>query len=100
MADSPMGQVAMIPMLAWIAKEAPKHQKATYFAVMAAFTNIALSASNLLTGYMNRIFVIQRGHYEELGLLMITVSLFGLILPIATVMIFNPFGRQKKWPTS
>ena len=100
MADSPMGQVAMIPMLAWIAKEAPKHQKATYFAVMAAFTNIALSASNLLTGYMNRIFVIQRGHYEELGLLMITVSLFGLILPVVTVMIFNPFGRRKKRPTS
>ncbi|MBW2430169.1 MAG: hypothetical protein JRF56_14515, partial [Deltaproteobacteria bacterium] len=38
MADSPMGQVAMVPMLAWIAREAPRSQKATYFAVMAAFT--------------------------------------------------------------
>ena len=41
MADSPLGQVAMIPMLAWIAKEAPRDKKATYFAVMAAFTNLA-----------------------------------------------------------
>ena len=47
MADSPLGQVAMIPMLAWIAKEAPVDQKATYFAVMAAFTNLALSMSSL-----------------------------------------------------
>ncbi|MBW2412541.1 MAG: hypothetical protein JRF72_22300 [Deltaproteobacteria bacterium] len=96
MADSPLGQVAMIPMLAWIAKEAPKHQKATYFAVMAAFTNIALSASQLLTNYMNKIFVIERGRYDELGLLMITVSIIGLVLPVITVMIFNPFGRRKK----
>jgi MFS family permease len=96
MADSPLGQVAMVPMLAWIAKEAPKHQKATYFAVMAAFTNIALSASNLATNYLNKIFVILRGEYDELGLLMITVSLMGLVLPIVAVMIFNPFGRRTK----
>jgi MFS family permease len=95
MADSPLGQVAMVPMLAWIAKEAPKNQKATYFAVMAAFTNIALSASNLATNYLNKIFVIQRGQYDELGLLMITVSAMSLVLPIITVMIFNPIGKQK-----
>ena len=96
MADSPLGQVAMVPMLAWIAKEAPKHQKATYFAVMAAFTNIALSASNLATNYLNKFFVILRGHYDELGLLMITVSSIGLVLPIVAVMIFNPFGGRTK----
>ena len=96
MADSPMGQVAMIPMLAWIAREAPRHQKATYFAVMAAFTNIALSASNLATNYLNEFFVIQRGQYDELGLLMITVSALGLVLPILAVMIFNPSGRSQK----
>jgi MFS family permease len=97
LADSPLGQVAMIPMLAWIAKEAPKHQKATYFAVLAAFTNIALSASNLATKYMNQIFVIDRGQYGELGVLMITVSAMGLVLPIIAVLIFNPFGSQKKY---
>jgi hypothetical protein len=95
MADSPMGQVAMIPMLAWIAKEAPHDKKATYFAVMAAFTNLALSASHLGTNYLNKIFTIPRGHYEELGLLMITATAIGLVLPIMTVFIFNnPFRRQ------
>ena len=42
--ESPLGQIAMIPMLAWIANSAPANLKATYFAVMASFTNLALSA--------------------------------------------------------
>jgi hypothetical protein len=74
MADSPLGQIAMIPMLAWIAKEAPKNQKATYFAVMAAFTNLALSASHLGTKYLNKIFEIRRGQYNELGMLNLTLT--------------------------
>ncbi|RPJ76732.1 MAG: hypothetical protein EHM15_01495 [Desulfobacteraceae bacterium] len=90
MADSPLGQVAMIPMLAWIAKEAPRTQKATYFAVMAAFTNLALSASQLGTKYLNRIFVVERGRYDELGLLMIVTMALGLVLPIAAVWLFRP----------
>ena len=89
MADSPLGQVAMVPMLAWIAREAPKNQKATYFAVLAAFTNLALSASNLATEHINKIFVIERGQYDELGMLMITVTILSLILPILTVVLCN-----------
>ncbi len=89
MADSPLGQVAMVPMLAWIAREAPAKQKATYFAVMAAFTNLALSAAQLGTAYVNKLFVIERGDYSQLGGLFITVALLGLVLPIATVLIVN-----------
>ena len=96
MADSPMGQVAMIPMLAWIAREAPPQSKATYFAVMAAFTNLALSASQLGTRYLNKIFVIERGQYDQLGALLITVGLLGLILPIVTVLFFNLRNREKR----
>ena len=49
--ESPLGQVSMIPILAWIAQSAPSHLKATFFAVLASFTNLALSASNLGTKY-------------------------------------------------
>ena len=41
--ESPLGQIAMIPMLAWIANSAPANLKATFFAVMASFTNLALT---------------------------------------------------------
>ena len=53
------------------------------------FTNLALSASSLGTNYLNQIFIVERGNYAELGRLMITASLIGLILPIATVFIAN-----------
>lgn len=94
MADSPLGQVMMVPMLAWIAREAPADQKATYFAVMAAFTNLALSASNLLTSYFNKLFVVERTDFSELGLLMITVVMTGLLLPILTVFLVNGWKRR------
>ena len=49
-----------------------------------------------VSNYLNKFFVILRGHYDELGLLMITVSSIGLVLPIVAVMIFNPFGGRTK----
>lgn len=99
MADSPLGQVAMVPMLAWIAREAPQEQKATYFAVMAAFTNLALSAASLGTHYMNRLYVVERGRYEDLGGLMIAVNLIGLAVPIATVLLVNRWSRRGSDPS-
>jgi len=96
MADSPVNQVAMIPMLAWIAREAPRDQKATYFAVMAAFTNLALSASSLATNYVNRIFVIERGVYDEMGQLLIAVTAIGVILPTLSVLIVNLIQKRTR----
>ena len=96
MVDSPLGQVAMVPMLAWIAREAPADQKATYFSVMAAFTNLALSASNLLTSYFNEIFTIERGDYGELGMLMIAVIITGLLVPLITVLLVDVWQRAAK----
>jgi hypothetical protein len=90
-----MGQVAMIPMLAWIAREAPLQQKATYFAVLAAFTNLALSASSLGTKYMNDIFVVERGQYGELGRLMIWATVISLCLPILSVVCVHLIQQKK-----
>jgi hypothetical protein len=83
--ESPLGQIAMIPMLAWIANSAPAHLKATFFAVMASFSNLALAASQLGTVYLNEVFVVKRGDYSELGVLMIVATLITLALPLVTV---------------
>lgn len=98
--ESPLGQISMIPMLAWIAKNAPAHLKATFFAVMASFTNLALSTSSLGTKYLNQIYLVTRevrdrvtdtvttaADYSELGWLLITVGLVGLLAPLLTVWI-------------
>jgi len=58
--ESPLGQVAMIPMPAWIAQSATPHLKAIYFAVMASSTNLALSFNNLGTKYLNQFYVVSR----------------------------------------
>jgi hypothetical protein len=83
--ESPLGQIAMIPMLAWIASSAPANLKATYFAVMASFSNLALAAAQLGTKYLNESFVIKRGDYGELGALMITAAVLSLALPLVAV---------------
>jgi hypothetical protein len=77
-------------------KEAPRNQKATYFAVMAAFTNLALSASQLGTKYFNRLFMIERGRYDELGMLMIVTMAIGLVLPLLAVWILQP-RPDRRW---
>ncbi len=98
--ESPLGQIAMIPMLAWIARNAPHNLKATFFAVMASFTNLALSASSLLTKYLNQLFVVARevrdptsdtilvaANYANLGWLLITVALISVVAPLTTIAI-------------
>ena len=85
--ESPLGQIAQIPMLAWIANSAPANLKATYFAVMASFSNLALAASQLGTVYLNRWFVVKRGEYGDLGELMIVTAIMTLVLPLAVVAL-------------
>jgi MFS family permease len=98
--ESPLGQIAMIPMLAWIARSAPESLKATYFAIMASFTNLALSLSQLGTRYMNELYVVTRevknpasgavvtpADYSQLGELLIATTVVGLILPFAAILL-------------
>jgi hypothetical protein len=102
--ESPLGQIAMIPMLAWIANSAPANLKATYFAVMASFSNLALSAAQLGTKYLNQVYVVKRevadratgavkvqADYSELGWLLITATLIGLLVPLMAVLAVRAF---------
>jgi hypothetical protein len=97
--ESPLGQISMIPMLVWIANSAPAHLKATFFAVMASFTNLALSLSQLGTKYLNDVYVVTRevknptsgaiqtpADYSQLGDLLIAQLLLGLALPFAAIL--------------
>jgi hypothetical protein len=105
---SPLGQIAMIPMLAWIANSAPANLKATYFAVMASFSNLALSAGQLGTKYMNEVYVVSRevrdsatgaitvaADYSQLGDLLIVELIIGLLLPFVAIAVVRALGL--KW---
>jgi len=105
--ESPLGQISMIPMLVWIANSAPPNLKATFFAVMASFTNLALSLSQLGTKYLNDVYVVTRevhdqatgaiqtpADYSHLGSLLIAQLLLGLALPLAAI-VFAKVTRFK-----
>lgn len=109
--ESPLGQIAMIPMLAWIANSAPPQLKATYFAVMAALINLALSLSQLLTKLLNQWFVITReikntvtgvviipADYSQLGGLFFTEMFLGVAIPILTIIITKRTLLSKREP--
>jgi hypothetical protein len=108
--ESPLGQIAMIPMLAWIANSAPEQLKATYFAVMAAFVNLALSLAQLLTKALNQWLIITRevkdavsgavtvpADYSELGALLFAVMFIGFALPMSAIFVVKrtlPAARE------
>jgi len=107
--ESPLGQIAMIPMLAWIANSAPAELKATFFAVMASFTNLALSASQLGTKYLNQLFIVTRevrdaatqaitvsADYSHLGWLLIASTTIGFALPMLAILA----ARILRWRTA
>jgi hypothetical protein len=106
--DSPLFQISMIPMLAWIANSAPANLKATYFAIMASFTNLALSASQLGTKYLNQVFVVTRevrdaasgalrvpADYSQLGDLLIAQLLLTVALPFGAILLVR--ALRLKW---
>jgi hypothetical protein len=106
--ESPLGQIAMVPMLAWIAHSAPSHLKATFFAVMASFTNLSLALGQLGTKYLNEIYTVTRevkdptsglvsmpADYSELGYLLIAATVLGLVLPLGAIAVV----RLLRWRT-
>jgi hypothetical protein len=96
--ESPLGQIAMVPMLAWIANSAPDRLKATFFAVMASFTNLALAAAQLGTKYLNQFFTVARevkdatgaikspADYSELGMLLVVTTVLSFVLPMLAIL--------------
>jgi hypothetical protein len=84
---APLAQLSMVPMLALIARTAPPGAEATMFAIMASLMNLALSASELFTRYLNTAFAVTQQDYGHLGRLMIAVGLLGLVPLLALPLL-------------
>lgn len=98
--SSPFADISMVPMLALIAKYAPRGNAATWFALMASLMNLALTAGSLFSKYLNRVFVVTRevrnaagqvvvsADYSQLGHLLVITTAASLILPLLAIWIF------------
>jgi hypothetical protein len=87
--SAPLNQLAMVPMLVLIAKTAPRGGEATMFAIMASLMNLALSASQLFTRYLNEGFAVSQHDYGNLGRLMVTVGAIGLVPLLALPLLWR-----------
>ncbi len=74
---------------------------------MASFTNLALSLSQLGTKYLNQLYTITREvrdertlaiitapNYSELGALLITVTIIGLVVPMIAIVWARTYTSQ------
>ena len=86
--SAPLAQLTMVPMLVLIARTTPKGAEATIFAIMASLMNLALSASELFTRYVNEYYGVTQQDYSNLGQLMIAVMVIGL-LPLMTLPLLR-----------
>jgi len=104
---SPFDYIAGVLMLTLVAIYAPEGKKGTWFALMASLMNIAMSAGRLFTKYLNQAFeitreikegdvVVTQANYSELGTLLWIVIIVGFIVPIVTILIFDPKVKMSK----
>ncbi len=103
---SPFDYIAGVLMLTLVAIYAPEGKKGTWFALMASLMNLALSAGKLMGKYLNQIFVVTRemkedgvvtvaANYQQLEELLWSVIIIGFVLPITTLLFFNPNPKTK-----
>lgn len=88
-AASPFAVLSMIPALALVAKYAPKHGAATWFALMTSLMNLALNAGTLLTKYLNIYLPVERGLYANIPDLMILSTILSIVIPLVIIYLFR-----------
>ena len=98
--SAPLGQLTMVPMLILIARTAPRGAEATMFAIMASLMNLALSASELFTRYLNQAYAVTKDDYSNLGPLMITVLVIGLVPLVALPVLRRAEANLHREPPS
>ncbi|MBP9792085.1 MAG: hypothetical protein KBC27_02630 [Rickettsiales bacterium] len=94
--EDPFSTLSMIPLLALSAYYAPKQNKVTWFALVANFMNLALSAGTLLTKHLQTFFQITRGNYKKIGPLMTTCTILDIALPITAILLVSLWQKNSK----
>ena len=56
---------------------------------MASLMNVALVAGQLLTKYLNLLFAVDRGSYDNLAALTIAAIAIGFVVPLAGILAFG-----------
>lgn len=87
---SPLSNIAMVLMLSLIAFYAPAGSRGTWFALAASFMNLALTAADMISKYLNKAFVVTRQVLDESGAVVTAAdySMLGTLILICMVWTF------------
>lgn len=86
---APIGQLAMIPLGVLVARNAPDNTRAVYISLTASLMNIALVGGDLITKVLNRVFVVTRTDFTQLGNLMIASLTISTVLSIIGLVVLR-----------
>ena len=96
---SPLSNIAMVLMLSIIAFYAPAGARGTWFALAASFMNLALTAADMISKYLNKAFLVTRqvlddtgtvitaADYSELGTLIVICMIWTFVVPMLAVSL-------------
>lgn len=90
-----VGILSMIPLGIVIAENAPLHRRALYMSVTASFMNVPLVAGDILSKKLNKIFPVTRLDFSQLGQLLISVLILGLMFVGVGAVILYVVNRKR-----
>jgi hypothetical protein len=76
---------------------APKHNIASWFALVMSLMSLAyVSGGRIITRILSEIYIVERGHYENIPELMIVTSAINFLMPtIVILLLMNPFKKYR-----
>ena len=86
---APLSAMAMIPLGVIIANNAPEKERAIYIGLTASFMNVALLGGEVMSTYFQKIWIVTRGNYGQLGELLIACLGISTILSIIGLIILK-----------
>lgn len=90
---SPFAQLSMIPLGAIAAYYAPSNNKSTWFALTASLMNLSLQMDSIITKYINRIFPIEKGQYDNLD----NIIILSTLICLAFYLLSYVFLKRSKF---
>ncbi len=102
MAEGPFLKLGFLMLCTVATYYAPKKNIATWFALVMSLMSLAyVSGGRILTKIISNLYVIERGHYENVGELMIVTTLINFLMPTIVILLFmNPFAKKPSLNTS
>lgn len=90
----PLASLSMIPLGVLVAQNAPPQQRAVYTSLTASFMNIALVGGDVITKWLNEIFIVSRTDFTQLGELMIYSLTISTLLSMVGLVVLKISGSK------